>query len=144
MCVCVCELEATSVFLVSHYTDTPIRVSPYVSHCPASASVRLSPPLALAFSLSLHRHPYSCIPLSSRFIHYNKQQNSSGSLQPLFCLRGRANLLDHPHLPAMNRVKVSSTILRTLTPCTHHPLHSQNSRLISTSLSLGIPFPRSS
>ena len=33
---------------------------------------RLSPPPALALSLSLHRHPYLCIPLSSRFIRYNK------------------------------------------------------------------------
>ncbi len=32
----------------------------------------LPPPPALALSLSLHRHPYLCIPLSSRFIRYNK------------------------------------------------------------------------
>jgi len=37
--------------------------------------VRLSPPPALAFSLSLHRHPYLYIPLSSRFVRYNKQQH---------------------------------------------------------------------
>jgi hypothetical protein len=35
---------------------------------------RRPPPPALAFSLSLHRHPYLCIPLSSRFIRWNKQQ----------------------------------------------------------------------
>ena len=33
--------------------------------------VRLSPPLTLAFSLSLHRHPYLCFPFRSRFIQYN-------------------------------------------------------------------------
>ena len=38
---------------------------------------RLSPPLALAFSHSLHRHPYLCIPLISRFIRYNKQKKPS-------------------------------------------------------------------
>ena len=38
-----------------------------------SQSVSLSPPPTLAPSLSLHRPPYLCIPLTSRFIHYNKQ-----------------------------------------------------------------------
>ena len=34
--------------------------------------VKCVDPSVLAFSLSLHRHPYICIPFSSRFIHYNK------------------------------------------------------------------------
>jgi hypothetical protein len=39
--------------------------------------VRLWPPPALALSLSPHRHPFLCIPPSSRCIRYNKSSPAS-------------------------------------------------------------------
>ena len=38
---------------------------------------RLSPPPALAISLSYHRHPYLFLPPSSRFLRYNEFESSS-------------------------------------------------------------------
>jgi hypothetical protein len=69
---------------------------------------RLSPPPALALSLSLHRHPYLCIPLSSRFIRYNKPlknlKPACGFHAPLYYLRGivRRPELDPPRLRPHN------------------------------------------
>ncbi len=43
------------------------------------ACERLSPPPTVSLSLSLHRHPYLCIPLDSHFVRYNKQTNTQHS-----------------------------------------------------------------
>jgi len=63
----------TLAFFYSAVIKSSIR-----GHVPSSKTVcpSLSPPLALAFNLSLHRHPYLCIPLRSRSIRFIRYINT--------------------------------------------------------------------
>ena len=58
----------------SIFTFFPLALVFFYSTVIKSSFVSLS--LSLSFCLSLHRHPYLCIPLHSLFIRHNKQQSS--------------------------------------------------------------------
>ena len=73
------NLSPFNIVSIFRYPRTPCN--------PVYAS--LLDPSALAFSLSLHRHPYICIPCSFRFIYYNKQISSfTSTRQSWLCSEG--------------------------------------------------------
>ena len=89
---------------------------------------------------SPHRHPFTYVTPSSRFICNNKNQISSASESP-----------GAPHRPTERIMKTTVSLrlqeLITRTSSVSTALlstsHSQTSLLLSTFLSLGIPFPLS-
>jgi hypothetical protein len=89
----------------------------------------------LAISLSLHRHPFVCILFNSHFTCYNK----SHSLAQLKTKVGRTLVKD---VDLRINLNIDGS---PITSRTHsHPSHSQTSRLLTSSLSLGVPVPRTS
>jgi hypothetical protein len=108
-------------------------------------------PSVLGFSLSLeslHRHQYVCILFNSRLISYNKQKQN----QDMFHFQH----VFYSHLKSkvdniLNKTKTTSLSANinidglSITSRSHtHPSHSHTSHFsVSSSLFLGIPFPRS-
>ena len=139
--------EAAADKIRDYRADYNNRPSYSISFMPAVPSV-------LSFSLSLHRFPHICIPFSSclqvqELSTRCTTRTTSASAALLFtpssnlrrgCCRPWPKATTPAYQPGIN-LNIDSAAIASRAHT--HPTHSQASRLLFTSLSLGNPFPRS-